>query len=109
MHLVPRWILSSFPTCPTHLMNPLAKARALLQREVPPDILEGAVPRNLLPCGNEPSNVVGVDVVALVVGDGVHSGKTCREVEKRGIVGFLVKATRKEVLTTQPSNGPSLI
>ena len=66
--------VSGCDTCPAYLMNPLVEARALLQREVPPDILEGAVPRNLLPSGNEPSDVVGVDVVALVVGDSVHSG-----------------------------------
>ena len=87
MHLVPRWIRSSFPTCPAHLVNPPVEARALLQREVPPDILEGAVPRNLLPSGDEPGNVMGIDMVALVIGDGVHGKKACREVEKRGIVG----------------------
>ena len=95
MHLIPRWILSSFPTCPAHLMNPLVEARALLQREVPPDILEGTVPRNLLPSGNEPSDVVGVDVVALVVGDSVHSGR-CVEGEEREIVGFLVKQLERK-------------
>ena len=56
-------------------MNPPVEARALLQREVPPDVLEGAVPRNLLPGGYEASNVVGVDVVALIVGNGVHGGR----------------------------------
>ena len=66
------------------------------------------VPGNLLSCRYETSDVLGVYMVALVVGDGVHSGR-CVEVEKRGIVGFLVKAIRKEELTTQPSNGPSLI
>ena len=52
----------------------------MLQREVPPDVLEGAVPRNLLPSGNESSDVVGVDMVALLVGDSVHDD---RRVEKR--------------------------
>ena len=46
--------------------------RALLQREVPPDILEGTVPQNLLPSGYEVSDVVGVDVVALIVGNSIH-------------------------------------
>ena len=89
-------------------MDPPVEARTLLQREVPPDILEGVVPRNLLPSGNKPNNIVGVDVVALIIGNGVHGVRRVEE-EKRGIVGFLVKATRKEVLTTQPSNSPSLI
>ena len=95
MHLIPRWILSSFPTCPAHLVDPLIKTRALLQREAPPDILEGAVPRNLLPSGNEPSNVVGIDVVALIIGNGVHGRKRVKE-EKRGIVGFLVKRLERK-------------
>ena len=43
-----------------------------MKREVPPDILEGAVPRNLLPSGDKLGNVMGVDVVALIIGDGVH-------------------------------------
>ena len=64
--------------CSTHLVNPPVETRALLQREVPPDILEGAVPRNLLPSGDEPGNVVRVDVVTLIVGDGVH-GRRCVE------------------------------
>ena len=76
-------------------MNPLVEARALLQREVPPDILEGTVPGNLLPSGNEPSNVVEVDVVALIIGDGVHSGR-CVEGEEREIVGFLVKQLERK-------------
>ena len=62
----------------------------MLKREVSPDILGGTVPRNLLPSGNEASNVVGVYVVALIIGNGVHGG---RQEEKRGIVGFLSKAT----------------
>ena len=41
-------------------MDPPVKVRALLQREVPPDVLEGAVPWNLLPSGYKASNVVGV-------------------------------------------------
>ena len=44
----------------------------MLKREVPPDILDGTIPRNLLPSGNEPGDVVGIDVVALIVGNGVH-------------------------------------
>ena len=95
MHLVPRWICSSFPTSPTHLMSPLVKVRGLLEREVPPDILDGTITRNLLPSGNEPGNVVGIDVVALIVGNGVH-GRRHREVEKRGIVGFLVKRLERK-------------
>ena len=67
----------------------------MLKRKVPPDILEGAVPRNLLPSGDEPGNVVGIDVVALIVGNGVH-GRRCVEVEKRGIVGFLVKQLERK-------------
>ena len=74
-HLISRWVRSSFPACPAHLVNPPVEVRGLLQREVPPDELEGAVPRNLLPSGNEPGNVVGVDVVALIVGNGVHDSK----------------------------------
>ena len=84
MHLVPRWIRSSFPTCPAHLMNPPVEVRALLQRKVPPDILEGAVPRNLLPSGYEASNVVGIDMVALLVGDNVHSGRRVKRWKREG-------------------------
>ena len=73
-----------------HLVNPLVEARAQLQGKVPPDIPEGAIARNLLPSGHKPSNVVGVDMVALVVGDSVHGSRHV-EMEKRGIVGFLVK------------------
>ena len=57
-------------------MGPFVKARGLLEREVPPDILDGAVSWNLLPSSDEPSNVMGVDVVALIIGDGVH-GRRC--------------------------------
>ena len=56
-------------------MDPSIEVRGLLKREVPPDKLEGAVPRNLLPSGDEPGNVVGVDVVALVIGDSVHGDR----------------------------------
>ena len=73
-YLVPRWILSGFPTRSTHNMFPLVEARTLLERKVPPNELEGLVPRNLLPSRYETSDVVGVHMVALVVGDGVHSG-----------------------------------
>ena len=92
MHLISRWILSSMDPCSAHLMNPLVKTGALLQREVPPDILEGAIARNLLPSGNKPGNVLRIDMVALIVGNGVHSGK----MEKRGIVGFLVKRLERK-------------
>ena len=76
-------------------MSPFVEARGLLEREVPPDILDGAVPRNLLPSGNEPGNVVGVDVVALIIGNGVH-GRRCVEWEKRETVGFLVKRLKRK-------------
>ena len=56
-------------------MSPLVEARGLLEREVPPDILDGAIPWNLFPSGNKPGDVVGVDVVALIVGNGVHDSK----------------------------------
>ena len=79
-HLVPRWILSGFPTCSTHNVFPLVEARTLLKREVPPNELEGLVPRNLLSSRYETSDVLSVHMVALVVGDGVHSG---RGVERR--------------------------
>ena len=55
-----------------------------MKREVPPDELEGLVPRNLLPGRYETSNVVGVYVVALVVGDGVHSGRGVEERRREG-------------------------
>ena len=58
-----------------HLMNPPVKTRGLLQREVPPDELEGTIARNLLPTGDEASNVGGVDEVALLIGGGVHDDK----------------------------------
>ena len=65
-------------------MNPPVEARALLQREVPPDVLEGAIPRDLLPSGNEPSNIVGVDVVALIVGDSVPGGRRVERWRREG-------------------------
>ena len=68
----------------------------MLQREVPPDVLEGTVSRNLLSSGNKPGNVLGVDVVALIIGDGVHSGRRVKKWEKRGIVGFLVKQLERK-------------
>ena len=74
-YLVPRWILSGFPTRSTHNMFPLVEARTLLKRGVPPNELEGLVPGNLLSSRYEASNVLGVHMVALVVGDGVHSEK----------------------------------
>ena len=55
-----------------HLMNPPVEARGLLQREVPPDKLEGTIARNLLAIGDKASNVGGVNVVALLVGSSVH-------------------------------------
>ena len=67
----------------------------MLEREVPPDILDGAITGNLLSSGDEPGDVVGVYVVALIVGNGVHSGRRM-EVVKRGIVGFLVKRLERK-------------
>ena len=66
-----------------------------MQEKVPPDILEGTIAGYLLPIGNEPGNIVGVDMVALIVGSGVHSGRQVEE-EKRGIVGFLVKQLERK-------------
>ena len=83
-YLVPRWILSSFPTCSTHNVFPLVEVRTLLQREVPPNELEGLVPRNLLPSRYETSDVVGVHMIALIVGDGVHSGRCVEERRREG-------------------------
>ena len=80
----------------------------MLKREVPPDILDGMVPRNLLPSGDKLGNVVGIDVVALIVGNSVHIGRSV-ERWRREDSWVPSKATQKEVLTTQPSSGPSLI
>ena len=94
-HLVSGWILSSMDSRSAHLMNPLVETRSLLQREVPPDKLEGTIARNLLATSDKASDVGGVNIVALLVGSGVHSRRS-REVEKRGIVGFLVKRLERK-------------
>ena len=65
-----------------------------MKREVPPNELEGLIPRNLLPRRYETSDVVGVHMVALIVGNGVHTGR-CVE-ERREIVGFLVKRLERK-------------
>ena len=83
-HLVPGWILSGFPTCSTHNVLPLVEARTLVQREVPPNKLEGLVPGNLLPCRYEASNVLGVHMVTLIVGNGVHSGRCVERWRREG-------------------------
>ena len=75
-YLIPRWILSGFPTCLTHHVFPLVEARTLLEREIPPNELEGLIPRNLFPSRYETSDVVSIHMVALVVGNGVHSGRS---------------------------------
>ena len=46
-----------------------------MQREIPPDKLEGMIARNLLPSGNETGDIGGIDEVALLVGSGVHGDK----------------------------------
>ena len=79
--------------CSAHLMNPPVEARGLLQREVPPDKLEGTIARNFLAIGDEVRNVGGINVVALLVGSGVHGR---RRVERRGIVGFQVKRLERK-------------
>ena len=56
----------------------------MLEREVPPDILDGAVPRNLLPRSDEPGDVVGIDVVALIVGNGVHGRRGVERWRREG-------------------------
>ena len=56
----------------------------MLKREVPPDKLCGAIPRDLLPSGDEPGDVVGVDMVALVIGDSVHDGKRVERWRREG-------------------------
>ena len=56
----------------------------MLKREVPPDIFGGTVPRNLLPSGDEPGDVVRVDVVTLVVGDCVHGRKRVERWRREG-------------------------
>ena len=53
----------------------------------PFNILEGAIARNLLPSGNELSNVVGIDVVALIVGDSVHGGRSVEGWRREGYLG----------------------
>ena len=83
-HLVPRWILSGFPTRSTHNVSPLVETRTLLKREVPPNELEGLIPRNLLPGRYETSDVVGVHMVALIVGDGVHTGRRVERWRREG-------------------------
>ena len=83
-HLIPRWIFSGFPTRSTHDVFPLVEARTLLKREVPPNELEGLVPGNLLSSRYETSDVLGVHVVALVVGDGVHTGRCVEERRREG-------------------------
>ena len=62
---------------PAHLMDPPVEVRALLEQKVPPDILEGIVPLNLLSTDNKPnkpSNVGSIDMVVLIFRDCVHSG-----------------------------------
>ena len=56
----------------THFMNPPVEMRGLLQREVPPDKLEGTIARYLLPSGDEMGDIGGIDEVALLIGSGVH-------------------------------------
>ena len=68
-------------------MSPFVEARGLLKREVPPDILDGAITRNLLPSGDEPGDVVGIDVVALIVGDGVHGRRRVERWRREGELG----------------------
>ena len=80
----------------THLMDPPVKVRGLLQREVPPDKLEGTIARNLLSTGDEVNDVGSINKVALFIGSSVHGGKRCVEAEKRGIVGFLVKRLERK-------------
>ena len=58
-----------------HLVNPPVEARGLLQREVPPNKLEGTIAWYLLPSGDETGDVSGIDEVALLVGSGVHGDK----------------------------------
>ena len=108
MHLVPRRILSSVDSCSTHLVNPPVEARGLLKRKVPPDKLEGMITRDLLSTGDKMGDISGINKVALLIGSGVHSDKTYRVGEERDS-WVPSKVTRKEVITTQPSNDPSLI
>ena len=56
-------------------MNPPVETRGLLQREVPPDKLEGTIARYFLPSGDETGDIGGIDEVALLSGSGVHSGR----------------------------------
>ena len=67
-----------------HLVNPPVEVRALLQGKVPPDILEGTIARYLLPIGDKPGDIVGIDVVALVIGDSVHSGRHVERWRREG-------------------------
>ena len=55
-------------------MDPLIEVRALLKQKVSPDVLKKMVALDLPPIGNKLSNVGSVDVVLLVISDGVHSG-----------------------------------
>ena len=80
----------------THFMNPPVETRGLLQREVPPDELEGTIARYLLPSGDKTGDIGGIDEVALLIGSGVHGRRRVKEVEKRGIVGFLVKRLERK-------------
>ena len=54
-----------------HFMDPLVETRTLLQGKVPPNVLKSTIARDLLSVSDEPGNVVGIDVVALIVGNGV--------------------------------------
>ena len=79
--------------CLAHLMDPPVQKRALLQGKVLPDVLEGTIAWYLLPTGDKPGDVIGIYIVALIVGNGIHDRRHVEKWKKRGIVGFLVKAT----------------
>ena len=94
---------------PSHQMILLVQASDLLPGILPKHETSCIIQRALGPIHSILVDLLPENMVARVIRDGLRRHGRQVVVEERGIVGFLVEATQKEVLTTKPSNNPSLI
>ena len=96
MNLVVRRIGSLLPMVPSDLVASLIKPRYLLPRSLPKDETSCIVLRTLGPFDSVLVDLLPKDVVARIVGDGLRWHDRSVEVEKRGIVGFLIKRLERK-------------
>ena len=95
-NLVVQRMCSLLPMVLSNLVILLVQTRNLLPRTLPKNETSCIILRTLGPFDSVLVNLFLKDVVAQSVGDGLRRHRRRVEVEKRGIVGFLVKQLERK-------------